>query len=81
MCVSTCEHKLWHKLWYEQTMYFMPHTPCTVFAGQAAEAMGRVPVWPDMPCSAGWIADRGPEHASMLPLDIRTVRRGARLLN
>eukprot|EP00198_Chlamydomonas_reinhardtii_P005663 XP_001694999.1 predicted protein [Chlamydomonas reinhardtii] len=38
----------------------------------AAEAMGRVPVWPDMPCSAGWIADRGPEHASMLPLDIRT---------
>ncbi|KAG2437206.1 hypothetical protein HXX76_005869 [Chlamydomonas incerta] len=51
----------------------------------AAEAMGRVPVWPDMPCSAGWIADRGPDHASTLPLDIRTEwvpygRRRSRLM-
>ncbi|KAG2441348.1 hypothetical protein HYH02_009940 [Chlamydomonas schloesseri] len=51
----------------------------------AAEAMGRVPVWPDMPCSASWVADRGPQHASSLPLDIRTEwvpygRRRSRLM-
>lgn len=41
---------------------------------QVAIATGRTPVWPDVPCSAPWVAEGGPQGAASLPLDIRMVR-------
>ncbi|EFJ41466.1 hypothetical protein VOLCADRAFT_98512 [Volvox carteri f. nagariensis] len=38
-----------------------------------AIVLGRVPVWPDAPCAAPWIAESGAEGASTLPLTIRQV--------
>lgn len=36
-----------------------------------AAVLNRIPVWPDVPCNASWIAEEGPEGASSLPLKLR----------
>ncbi|GIL82746.1 hypothetical protein Vretifemale_11618 [Volvox reticuliferus] len=36
-----------------------------------AKILQRVPVWPDTPCTAPWIAEAGAEGAASLPLTIR----------